>query len=861
MRPPKGLFCCLFVLAALISGLQCESNEPYTTTTTTTTTSGASKAATDQTNTSRIRVLVIGPNNSTAANKQQRAIEEASELSLDLPRQVAGEAAKANGSELSSNQTSSSLGYKQVSLASLTLYQRQQAGPDNAATPATATATTTTTTSAPNTPDTQRQPEGHQSGPWSELNLARVKPSWLNVSNRFKITGSTIEEIEYLMPAEYLLRQAFDSPVLLKTKLGILEGVRSIKFNKHLYTFLSVPYARPPVDKLRFKAPQPAEKWTGILQTTKWPPFCVQPSMTLASKSSPVHVLSQAMSEDCLYLNIWTPSLKFSRARKRPVMVWLHGGAFQYGGISVDENDGSALALAGDVVVVTLNYRISAFGFLNANNPEEAPNNVGLLDQQMAMRWVQQNIKQFGGDPQQVTLFGESAGGHSVGLHLISPQSQPLFKRAIMQSGVPISFLRSYDVNADNKGSVIAEGVSSVMMARRLRCLNDTNGGEAGPTTTVMGTKIFNDNQPATALEDETTTTTSGYNTTTDLPVDEADPSWDPPILNNATIECMRQKSSLEILKAMGAPGNSGFFPTGNDPKGFFPNGQIMDSFDGENLKIGPQKDYLIGTNTDEGTFMLHYGMSSLFPARSEPKVSSIEALKAALQAEIDRSTRLQAELAKEQLRNSTKLDIQSASGTGNGGAQAHLYKPLLRTSTSVLEGFMPKSHVRVLDNGTVVGNTTAYSKEAEFGKAVGSLISDIIFLCPARTLARTLSEAGRNVYSYLYSHRSSLSQYHPWLGVTHHDEVEFVFGRPLRLADVYSGKDIEMSQRLMKTWSHFAYTGQMMDQMGVKWPKYGEEDNNYMNLATNEASVGQRYHDRVCNVYDTVISVHLQDT
>lgn len=765
--------------------------------------------------TGSIKVLLV------RNSERQNALETAGSLSVDQPL---NEAIQRNDDlQLKPNQSNISPGYQQVSLASLTLHQR---GPRY-------------TGSQPEVKPTLRPLD-----PWLELSMARLKPSWLNVSSQFKITGSSIEEVSFMMPVEYMLRAAFDSPILLKTRLGILEGVKSIKFNKHLYTFLSVPYAKPPINELRFKAPQPVEPWQGILQATKWPPFCVQPSMTLASKSSPVHVLSSIMTEDCLYLNIWTPSLKFNKSFKRPVMVWIHGGAFQYGGISVDENEGSALALLGDVVVVTLNYRISAFGFLNANNPQNGPNNVGILDQRLALEWVQANIKQFGGDPEQVTLFGESAGGHSVGLHMISPGSQHLFKRAILQSGVPISLLRSYDVNADNKGNVVAEGVGSVMMARRLRCYQE-------PETSKSHFE---------GVEDS-----SSSNVTTTSPREEEDeenesasqPESDPesPLLSDPTLECMRNKSSLEILKAMGAPGNAGFFPTGNDLKGFFPNGPIMDSFDPDNFRVGPQKDYLIGTNQDEGTFMLHYGMPSVFPAKEPPKVDSVEVLKAALTSQLEQMSR-----ASELASNKSSSEIQSASGEHSGGAQAHLYKPLLRTSSSILESFMPKSPIRILENGTIVGNTTEYNKYSEFGKNIASLITDIIFLCPSRSLAHTLSESGRNVFFYLYTHRSSRSNYHPWLGVTHHDEVEFVFGRPLRMADVYSGKDIEVSQRLIKTWSHFAYTGQMLGQLGQDWPKYGIEDGNYMILSADHASVGQRYHDKVCNIYDTVISVHLTD-
>lgn len=804
----------------------------------------------------RVKVLLI------RNGEKQNILEQAASLSLDHPTSLDSDYRQSKrideNNELENNRSTQSSNRRpsssssSSSLASLTLHQREFQPRKRDLT---------------QNSNQQRQQllVPNQQDPWSELYLPRLKPSWLNVSSQYKITSDSIEQVEAVMPVEYLLRAAFDSPILLKTKLGILEGVRSIKFNRHLYTFLGIPYAQAPIGELRFKAPKSVEKWEGIMQATKWPPFCVQPSMTLASKSSPVHVLTKIMSEDCLYLNIWTPSLKFNRNQRRPVMVWIHGGAFQYGGISVDENDGSALALLGDVVVVTLNYRISAFGFLNANNDLNGPNNVGLLDQRAALEWVHNNIKQFGGDPQQVTLFGESAGGHSVGLHMISPKSYPFFKRAILQSGVPISQLRAYDVNSDTKGSVTGDSISSIMMAKRLKCFVPTpeqEAMEASSTSQAMNETYtatdspINDNDSGKTndtimidKEVESTTTTANITTTSS----SMEPEIEYPLLSDETLDCLRNKSSLEILKAMGVPGSAGFFPTGNDQKGFFPNGFISDSYDPENLKVGPQKDYLFGINSDEGTFFLLHGMPSMFPPKSLPKIDSVDALKASLAQEMDRRSKVPI--------SSNTSELISASGSkGGGGPQAHLYKPLLRTSSSILENFMPKSQVRVLENGTVVGNTTVWNKSAEFGKSIGSLITDIIFLCPARALARTLSEAGRNVYFYLYTHRSSQSQYHEWLGVTHHDEVEFVFGRPLRLADVYSGKDIEMSQRMIKSWAHFARTGQMTDQLGVDWPKYGDEDNNYMVLNPDKASTGQRYHDKICNIYETVISVHLQD-
>ncbi|MFH4981757.1 hypothetical protein AB6A40_008466 [Gnathostoma spinigerum] len=134
--------------------------------------------------------------------------------------------------------------------------------------------------------------------------------------------------------------------------------------------------------------------------------------------------------EDCLYLNIWTPA----EARNLTVMVWLFGGGYYYGSPSLILYDGRALALQANVVVVNINYRVGPFGYLYLDD-EEVPGNMGMLDQQMALQWVQDNVAAFGGDPKSVTLFGESAGAASIVAHLIAPGSQGLFKRGILQSG------------------------------------------------------------------------------------------------------------------------------------------------------------------------------------------------------------------------------------------------------------------------------------------------------------------------------------------------------------------------------------------------------------------------------------------
>jgi para-nitrobenzyl esterase len=200
-------------------------------------------------------------------------------------------------------------------------------------------------------------------------------------------------------------------------------GPVSGKAEDGIRVFLGIPYAAPPVGKLRWKPPAEVASWTEVRKTVEFGPSCPQPN----EKAGSVY------SEDCLYLNVWSPASK--PGEKLPVMVWIHGGAFNFGSTSLAEYNGKNLAEKG-VVVVTLNYRLGPLGFLahpllSGESPNGVSGNYGLLDQIAALKWVQKNIAAFGGDPGRVTIFGQSAGSRSVSLHMISPLSVGLFHRAI----------------------------------------------------------------------------------------------------------------------------------------------------------------------------------------------------------------------------------------------------------------------------------------------------------------------------------------------------------------------------------------------------------------------------------------------
>lgn len=222
-------------------------------------------------------------------------------------------------------------------------------------------------------------------------------------------------------------------PVTIQTGSGPITGGQSTT----LRTFFGIPYAAPPVGQLRWKAPQKPVPWTGPLDASAFRSPCTQ--VVIALFKLPGYKLGDIRGhEDCLYLNVYTPASVTGDSRL-PVMVWIHGGSFEYGAGS--DYDPDVLTQKHQVITVTLNYRLGAFGFLalqslNTESDDNSSGNYGVMDQQAALRWVQENIARFGGDPGNVTLFGESAGGMSICAQLASPSAAGLFHRAIIQSGL-----------------------------------------------------------------------------------------------------------------------------------------------------------------------------------------------------------------------------------------------------------------------------------------------------------------------------------------------------------------------------------------------------------------------------------------
>ncbi len=263
---------------------------------------------------------------------------------------------------------------------------------------------------------------------------------------------------------------------------GTLEGITNAN---DIREFKGVPFAAPPVGDLRWREPQPAKNWTGVRKADKFGPRAMQRAIF-----GDMNFRSDGVSEDCLYLNVWTPAK--SAKEKLPVLVYFYGGGYMAGDGSEPRYDGESMARRG-IVAITVNYRLGLFGFmahpeLTKESPQKASGNYGLMDQQAALRWVKQNIAAFGGDPAKVTIAGESAGSTSVSAQMVSPGSKGLFARAIGESGSLLGTLTPTALaDAEKSGETFAASVEAKSLAE----LRAMSGEKLLEATAKPGTPRF----------------------------------------------------------------------------------------------------------------------------------------------------------------------------------------------------------------------------------------------------------------------------------------------------------------------------------------------------------------------------------
>lgn len=255
-----------------------------------------------------------------------------------------------------------------------------------------------------------------------------------------------------------LLKSIFSEVVEIEN--GKIDGAfMETRFGDKFHAFLKIPFAEPPTGELRFQAPVPKSSWTGILNCTSYGPICMQPNLWGRSD----------IFEDCLHLNVFTKNAD-QLTDPLPVIVFIHGGGFETG--SAIEH-GPEYLMERDVVVVTIGYRLGAFGFL-ALETSEIPGNAGLKDQALALKWIQRNIKFFGGDSTKVTISGLSAGAFSATAHMISPMSRGLFHNVIAMSGA-FAWQKKLKTNNFEDARKLAVKVNCTVEATEamIRCLKD----------------------------------------------------------------------------------------------------------------------------------------------------------------------------------------------------------------------------------------------------------------------------------------------------------------------------------------------------------------------------------------------------
>jgi para-nitrobenzyl esterase len=272
-----------------------------------------------------------------------------------------------------------------------------------------------------------------------------------------KATGLLLLLVFYRLA---LMQAQTNDDTRVKTANGIVQGIMEVS---GIRSFKGVPFAEPPVGNLRWKEPMPHQNWPGVLPADHFGPQAMQRSIF-----SDMIFRSNGKSEDCLYLNIWTPAR--SAKERLPVMVYFYGGGFVAGDGSEYRYDGESLAKKG-IVIITVNYRLGVFGFfalpdLTKESLHHSSGNYGLMDQHAALKWVNKNIMAFGGDPKRVTIAGESAGSMSVCAQVVSPLSKGLFAGAIAESGAVLGNLSPVSLaDAEQNGAKFAATTGAATLA------------------------------------------------------------------------------------------------------------------------------------------------------------------------------------------------------------------------------------------------------------------------------------------------------------------------------------------------------------------------------------------------------------
>ncbi|XP_059086182.1 cholinesterase-like [Tigriopus californicus] len=534
-----------------------------------------------------------------------------------------------------------------------------------------------------------------------------------------------------------------DDPELIKkVQQGSLKG---INLSPNVRAWFGVPYAQPPVGELRFSPPVDLEERDDddVLETRSQPNSCIQALDQSDSSGSFIWNTREDLSEDCLYLNIYAPR---NASELLPVLVWIHGGSHSTGAASLDIYDGQQLALRGEIIFVAIQFRLGPLGFMYLGERSGIPGNMGLLDQVKALDWISQNIQTFNGDPNDVTLMGESSGAHSVALHMISPKSEGLFHKAILQSAG----------------------------------LNPTWGYKT----------------PEMALENA-----RKLSSLLDCPEDPEE-----------TLTCLREKDAEEITSKAAEILDGEIY---SNPFVVTLDGNFITEAPQEALEndvISSKIPVLLGSNANEGFYDLMAFKPDIFPDR-QLDMSDMEL---------------------------SEKDFED-----------------------VIESIFPnypafiRRLIRHEYKDMIASNVTGRFQ------ALDQIFGDASYVCDTEHFAQTVSGQGNNVYRYHFNHRSSQDPWPKYSGSKHGDEIEFVFGSPLKNNSLYNGDELSLTETMMTYWLNFIKTGNPNPlTLLTSWPKYEEPRWAYLNLTAefNDGKVFERGLDGRCEFWNEILPALLKE-
>ncbi|OWF47765.1 Carboxylesterase 3 [Mizuhopecten yessoensis] len=514
----------------------------------------------------------------------------------------------------------------------------------------------------------------------------------------------------------------------VNTPSGPIKGIAVHTLGKDVVQFRNIPYAKPPVGNLRFEKTLPVEPWTETLDGTAFGPSCMQDISQFPEMWK--NAVNTRVSEDCLQLNIYVPG-PVSTEVKKPVMFWIHGGAFVTG--NSWGYDASFLALK-DVIVVTINYRLGIFGFLSTED-DALPSNFGLWDMIEALKWVNKNIASFGGDPESVTIFGESAGGFAVSYLAMIPSTSGLFKRIIPQSGSAIGLL----------GIALNPARAAKATGKFVGCITDENKD----------------------------------------------------IENKNFVDCLKGKTSEELLKAQSDPGTLYFGHFSLSPVAW-------PSIDGELLLRSPL-DSLNDPKSDES---IYFRSLDMLAGTTDNEGSLLSILLIGLQE---------------------PMEFNLTDGI----------------PTSVLcDVFAPTVAKEMFNDETIASDLLCKEYSADNleqqARNIAIVYEDVCFVAPTVQLLdfHAKGKASPNTYQYLYTLGLKfpfvIPEY-PWMeGAGHATELVYMFG-PTGMNEMdeslSSDKERAFTDILVTYWTNFAKTGNPNGNGLVQWKAFSSYDRDYLEL------------------------------